>query len=120
MNDFCCLSFFTLFCFFPQRPHRRNLLRGEGLEGLSDEVGVGGDHLLPAPGLHHVGHVPCVNELDCLKGYGIFQFVPCFSSCYHINYYLGLKFFLYKKCLMNQARPSILQPNSHFSFCVIK
>ena len=56
-----------LFQFLSWRPHRRYLLTGEGLEGLCYEMRVGADHLFPAPRLHHVRHVTCVNKLNRLK-----------------------------------------------------
>ena len=43
---------------------RRDLLRGERLEGLGDEVRVGADHLLPTGRLHDVRHVVRVDEVD--------------------------------------------------------
>ena len=46
------------------RPHRRDLLRGERLEGLGDEVRVRADHLLPAGRLHDVCHVVRVDKVD--------------------------------------------------------
>ena len=52
------------FQLLPGRPHRRDLLRGERLEGLGDEVRVGADHLLPAGRLHDVSHVVRVDEVD--------------------------------------------------------
>ncbi len=55
-----------LFELLPGRAHGRDLLAGEGPEGLGNEVRVRGDHLLPAARLHHVRHVPRVDELNCL------------------------------------------------------
>ena len=52
------------FQLLPRRPHRRDLLRGERLEGLGDEVRVGADHLLPVGRLHDVRHVVRVDEVD--------------------------------------------------------
>ena len=64
-----CTTFVLLLSlgWFPWRSHGRYLLAGEGLEHLRYEVGVGRDHLLPAPSLHHDGHVPGVDELDSLE-----------------------------------------------------
>ena len=56
--------------FLAGRPHGGDLLGGQGLEGLGYQVGVGGDHLLPAGRLHHVRHVTVVDELYSLRGDG--------------------------------------------------
>ena len=55
----------ALFQLLPRRPHRRDLLRGERLEGLGDEVRVGADHLLPPGSLHDVRDVVRVDEVYC-------------------------------------------------------
>ena len=56
----------TLLQFLPWGSHGGDLLGGEGLEGLSDEVRVRRHHLLPPGSLHHVRHVTVVDELNCL------------------------------------------------------
>ena len=57
----------ALLQFLPGRAHRGNLLGGESLERLGDEVWMGCHHLLPPRGLHHVRHVPVVDELYRLQ-----------------------------------------------------
>ena len=51
----------------PGRPHGWDLLAGKSPEGLGNKVRVGGHHLLPASGFHHVRHVPRVDELNGLN-----------------------------------------------------
>ena len=61
----------ALLQFLPGRAHGRYLLAGQGLEGLRYQVRVRHHHLLPARRLHHVRHVPRVDELNCLQIIGI-------------------------------------------------
>ena len=64
----------ALLQFLPGRAHGRYLLAGQGLEGLRYQVRVRHHHLLPARRLHHVRHVPRVDELNCLQIIGIKMF----------------------------------------------
>ena len=64
---FSVLFSIILFQFLSRRSHRRYLLTGEGLKSLCYQMRVRPNHLLPAPGLHHVCHVTCIYELNRLK-----------------------------------------------------
>ena len=60
-------SVLTSLHFFSGGTHGRYLLTGQSLERFGNEVGVRGDHLLPAAGLHHVGDVASVDVFDGLQ-----------------------------------------------------